>query len=341
MNRNYATTIARFAAMTAIFLTTTLAAFAGDPEIQVLFYKGDVALETESGRQSIRIGQALSPNDNIRVGRGGSIQISINGKVVSFNSRRTAHRIADILGTAGEQNNPGVARAIEALAAATRMIEIDDADASIPLLASLDGGGASSIEVSSQPQPKVIQTARLRNMNPVILEPRATSVTRGPLRFSWLGASNVDTYLVRVRDRYNDEIFRFETADTTFLWEGAVLFAASEYTWELSSITDTLVTVKASFSRLSDLAGMSVEGGESQIRLELGSKNPALPVILAAHFSSKGCYADAARYYIEGARLNPEHSALLITLALDQYRSNIRVTAAELNAIEAAVKGAK
>lgn len=343
MNRTIVTTTARLAAIAAFYFLMTVAAFAGDPEITVLFYKGEVALETESGSQSLRIGQELSPNDNIRVGRGGSIQISINGKVVSFASRRTAHRIADILGTVGDQTNPGVARAIETLASATRLIEIDEHDASIPLLASLDGGAVNAIESeSSEPRPvKVVNAARLRNMRPVILEPRSTSVTRGPLRFSWLGASNVDTYLVRVRDRYNEEVLRYQTTDTTFVWEGATLFAESEYTWELSSVKDTLATVKADFRRLNDLAGMGVEGGESQIRLELGSKNPALPVLLGAHFASRGCYADAARYYLEGARLNPEHSALLLTLALDQYRGNMNVSDGDLKAIEAAMKGAE
>lgn len=345
MNRTFATTPARLASILLLFVALSATALAGDPVIQVLFYNGQVTLKNDGAEQSIRIGQELSIEDQILVGKGSSIQISINGKVATLGARRTPQRVGDALEKIGEQSNPGVARAIENLASATRLLQIHHQEESIPLLASLDGGAGAPIDEEAEEGiltlPKTVRMARLRNSQAVILEPRATAVTRGPLRFSWLAAANVDTYLVRVRDRYNEEIFRYQTADTTFVWEGATLFAESEYTWELSSVDDTLTPVKASFRRLNDLAGMGVEGGESQIRLELGNNNPALPVILAAHFASRGCHADAARYYLDGARRNPEHAQMLIALAVDQYRSNMGVPESEIDAIEAAMRGAE
>jgi hypothetical protein len=344
MNRKLATTLTRFATIAALFLTVTVAALADGPVIQVLFYNGPVTLKTDAGEQSIRIGQELSAEDQVLVAKGGSIQISINGKVVAFGARRTPQRVGDALAKVGDQSNAGVARSLETLASAAQMFQIQNDDESIPLLASLDGGTVMPVSENSDgvlTLPKTVRMARLRNAQPVILEPRATSVTRGPLRFSWLGAANVDTYLVRVLDRYNEEVFRYQTSDTTFVWEGANLFAESDYTWELSSIHDTLTPLKANFRRLNDLAGMAVEGGESQIRLELGNNNPALPVLLAAHFAGRGCYADAARYYLEGARRNPEHAPMLIALAVDQYRSSMGVSDSELGAIEAAMRGAE
>jgi hypothetical protein len=344
MNRNFTTPASKFAALIALFFLLTLSASAGDPDIQVLFFNGEVALKTDGGEQSIRIGQELSADDQLLVGKGASIQVSVNGKVVVFGPRRTPQRVGDLIATVGDQSNPGVARSIETLAAATRLIEINAEEESFPLLASLDGGGTTAVAQESEGTialPTKIRVARLRNTQPVILEPRATAVTRGPLRFSWLGTSTIDTYLLRVRNRYDEEVFRTTTTDTAFIWEGATLFAESEYTWELSSVDDTLTPVKAGFRRLNDLAGMGVEGGESQIRLELGNNNPALPVILAAHFASRGCYADAARQYLEGARRNPQHAAMLVALAVDQYRNNMGVTESELGVIEAAMKGAE
>lgn len=344
MNRTFATTLTRIATVAALFFTVTLAALAGDPVPQVLFYNGQVTLKTDAGEQAIRIGQELSPEDQVIVAKGSSLQISLNGKVVTLGARRGPQRVGDAIASVGEQSNPGVARAIETLAGATRIFHILNDEAAIPLMASLDGGTGTPIADEADgvlALPKTVHMARLRNSQPVILEPRMTAVTRGPLRFSWLGTSNIDTYLVRVFDRYNEEVFRYQTTDTTFVWEGATLFAESEYTWELSSASDTVRTIKASFRRLNDLAGMAVEGGESQIRLELGNNNPALPVILAAHFASRGCNADAARYYLEGARRNPEHASLLIALAVEQYRSSMGVSDSELVAIEAAMRGAE
>lgn len=291
-------------------------------EIRLIYYSGDVTVTDTAGVLPVAFGMLLDSTQNVVVGRGGSAQLAVDGRVVVLERTGRFGRTEIMRRVTGDRN--------EELMAALRALEAhsDFTSSTVVSPARLQAAVAAAIAPSARSQ-AASSTGML-----VALEPRSTAVTRGPIRFRWLNDGSGATYRIVVRDRFDQEVLRHETADTSFVWESAVLFAGSEYSWHLARIGDTASAVTSRFHRLDDLRGMRLEGGESRIRLALGSENPALPILLGAHFAVHGCYADAARQFTTAALKTPEHFDRILRLARDQYERNIGLSATELEYVQ-------
>lgn len=305
--------------------TASIAAAAGAPrapEVRVVYFSGDVSLVDTAGPLAISFGRSIDSIHTVVVARGGSVQLAVDGRLVEITRPGKIRRAEIIRRAKGEPNEELMAalRAIDVHADAVSSSAVGPAKMEAALVAAL---APSSRAVGASATGEIVP-----------LEPRSTGVTRGPLRFRWLRSADSATYRVVVRDRFDVEVLRTETTDTTFVWESAVLFAGSEYTWTIADVRDTSDVATATFHRLDDLRGMRLEGGESRIRLALGSENPALPLMLGAHFALHGCYGDAVRQFTTAALRTPEHFDRFLRLARTLYATNIGLTATELEHVQ-------
>src|SRR5688572_26439168 len=107
----------------------------------------------------------------------------------------------------------------------------------------------------------------------------------------------------------------------------------SEYSWTITRTDDSTRVITSTFHRLDDLRGMRTEGGESRIRMALGSENPALPVLLGAHFALQGCHSEASRQFTTAALRTPEHFDRFLRLAREQYAA-MGLTSTELEYVQ-------
>jgi hypothetical protein len=291
-------------------------------EVRVIYYSGDVAVRDTATALPIAFGMLVDSLHSIVVGRGASVQVAVDGRVVVLERPGRFSR-AEIIRRAGGEKNEELMAALRLLA---EKADVTSSSAVSP--ARLQAAFAAAIA----PSARTAASAPTGMLVP--LEPRNTAVTRGPLHFRWLNGASGATYRVVVRDRFDQEVLRHETSDTSFVWESAVLFTGTEYTWSLARVDDSSAAVASTFHRLDDLQGMRLEGGESRIRLALGSENPALPLALGAHFAGLGCYGDAARQFTTAALRTPEHFDRLLRLAREQYASNIGLSAGELEHVQ-------
>ena len=318
----------------ALVLTTT-AALAQAPDARVLYYSGNVRILTSGPPREVAIGMGLMAGDILQVGRGGSLQLSVNGKLFKYTQ---AGRIDMnfLLVSGAKESNPAVLKAMQMLGrsslAAGRVKPQSAAGGTLGFAGRLLNLSAQEATIASYAS---IETEAREPSSVILLEPRSTAVTRGPVRFRWLSTSTDTLFQLLVHDRFGNEVFRAETGDTTVVWEGAsqALFPESEYTWTLSGVHDPAVSASASFHKLNDIKGTIAEGGESQIRLELGSDNPALPLVLGAHFANNGCFGEAARWFTTAAEKNPHFYDDFMLLARAQYRGMMGMPEGEVREI--------
>jgi hypothetical protein len=291
-------------------------------EVRVVYYSGDVSLHDTAGDRPVALGVLVDSLTSVAVGRNASVQLAVDGRLVVLD-RPGMLRRSEIVRRAGGEANEELMAALRSLAGQDEIL----------MSAAMNPARVhAAIAAAMAPSARGAGTSVTGTLIP--LEPRATAVTRGPLRFRWLRSADSTTYHVVVRDRFDNEVFRGETADTFMTWESADLFVGSEYTWTLSRSNDSIAGVTSTFHRLDDLQGMRLEGGESRIRIALGSENPALPIVLGAHFALHGCYADAARQYTTAALRTPEHFDRFLRLARELYASKIGLSSTELEHVQ-------
>jgi hypothetical protein len=169
--------------------------------------------------------------------------------------------------------------------------------------------------------------------NLVVLEPRSTAIPDGPVIFRWLRSPGTAGYVISVKNYVGDEVFRTTVHDSMFVWSGANLTPEAIYNWTLEDENNSLRNASASFHQLDAAADGDLKMGEKELRKEIGEKNPALPMVLAAFYSEKGLFGEAARFYTLAALQSPEHYDELMERASDEYRYNMYLNDQEINAI--------
>jgi hypothetical protein len=171
--------------------------------------------------------------------------------------------------------------------------------------------------------------SELKGETLILLQPRSTSVTSGPLRFRWMKATDVNTYVVTVKNYVGKELFRTETSDTTVVWDAPDLRPGVMYSWRLKNKENPLNTYGATFHVLPSNEIDEVERGVESIREELGEDNPAMPLIIGSFYSDHGCYGQAAEVFSAGAARSDEHAELYHEMACEQYLYNMFVPVEE------------
>jgi len=317
--------------------------------VRVLFFTGQVTLRGKP----VAIGQQLASNDVIVVGSNATLQLSVNGKVLKY-SRPINLKVSEAVRQAGSGENNAVATTVRTLAAvsgassggrtsqagATR-IAGDRSGTSATGRAALDQARQLANDELSRrlgiPNALFRAEEEIRKMygedDMLILEPRASGLTIGPIRFRWLRSPTAGGYVVTVRDHVGDKVFEATTNDTTLVWDEPVLTPGVIYSWRLSDQRNSLHDVRASFWQLDRDADGAVKLGLRAITTELGEDNPALPLVLGAYLGDNGCYSEAARYFVTGAEKTPERYKDFIERALDVYALDMGMTPREMTMV--------
>jgi hypothetical protein len=327
-------------------------AMANDPVVRVLFYTGDVTVKSGGSTDRAKLGQSLTAKDEVTLSGNATLQLSINGKVIKY-SKPMKLRVADAIKRAGQGENLVVANTLRTLAAAsgadrsgrTSVAGATRADDTSHLLS--EGERRAKEEAASKVNSEVgsrigiedplgtLTKAHdlLRGEQMVILEPRSTAVEKGGVQFRWLRNADAQSYVVSVKNYTGDEIFRIETKDTMAVWESPQIAPEAIYNWSVEDPDNALRNASATFHQLSDAEDADLKHGISAIRKELGESNPALPLMLGAFYSDKGCYGEAARCYTEGALKSQEHFDDFMSRAIDEYQYNMSMPENELQAV--------
>lgn len=334
----------------SLLLSTTIA-HAQSATVRVLFYTGQVLIK---GKQ-VSLGQQLQKNDVVTIGRGGTLQLSINGKVLKYAKPATV-KVSDAIKQAGGGENTAVANTVRTLAAASGA---DRGSRSSQAGATRLGSDGSDDGAQSLAEARARATAEGRTMaddaltletgieNPiakaealirdmygeddiVILEPRATATRSGPIRFRWLRSPSSGGYTITVKDYMGEKVFETETKDTTFLWTSPTLTPGVYYSWRLTDQRNSLHNTAASFYQLDAGTDQQVTAGIDAIRRELGGDNPAIPLVMGAYLLDNGCYGEATRSYVEGAERSPQHFAEFMARAFDVYEFILGFRAVEM-----------
>jgi hypothetical protein len=333
-------------------LVMSIPALANDPVVRILFYTGNVTVQSGGASSRAQLGQALTSKDEVVIGSGASLQLSINGKVVKYNSPLKL-RVADAIKRAGKGENMVVANTVRTLAAAsgtgrssrTSVAGATRADDSSHLLedtrqhVSTQATSTLNTEIANRTgiddPGAILNRAKelVTGEDLVVLEPRSTAVPNGPVIFRWLRSPGTAGYVISVKNYVGDEVFRTKVQDTMFVWTGGSLTPEAIYNWTLEDEGNSLRNASASFHQLDAATDNDVKKGEKELRKEVGEKNPALPIVLAAFYSEKGLFGEAARYYTLAALLSPEHYDELMERASDEYRYSMYMSEPEVNAI--------
>lgn len=290
-------------------------------EVRVVYFTGDVSIVDTTSSVPVSFGMLVNIDLQVAIGRGATVQFAVDGKLAEF-ARPGRINWSDIVRRATGEPNEELMSALRVIAAQHSSMASSSTNP-----ARIHAAVAAAID----PSMRVAGSSSTGIIIP--LEPRSTAVTRGPLHFRWLRSEDSATYRVIVRNRYDEEVLRHETTDTSFVFESAMLLVGSEYSWSIASVSDSDHAVTSVFHRIDDLRGMRLEGGESRIRMALGSENPALPIMLGAHFALHGCAGDAARQFTTAALRTPEHFDRLLRLAREQYTS-MGLSSAELEHVQ-------
>jgi hypothetical protein len=333
-------------------LAATLAT-AQTPTVRILFYTGNVTVKSGKGSQKAAIGQQVGPRDEIAIPAGGTLQLSVNGKVVKY-AQAMKLKVSDAIKRAGSGENAAVANTVRTLAAAsgadrsgrTSQAGATRATDSSRLLVKgkkqvlHDARNAANDELQRRtgiedPLGKAEQAARyvVGEDDMIILEPRSTSVPSGPVRFRWLRAPSAEGYKVSVKNYLGEEVFSGETKDTTLLWNDPKLPGEVIYTWTLSDTRNGLHNTGALFHRLGDSLDAVVRQGAGDIRRELGDDNPALPLVLGEFYADNGCYGEAANYFTMGALASKQHFNEFMARACDQYQYEMYMPEEEVKVV--------
>ncbi|MBC8144462.1 MAG: hypothetical protein H7X80_02685, partial [bacterium] len=217
-------------------------------EVRIVYYSGDVALDDTITGKSVSFGMLIDADQQIVVGRGGSVQFAVDGKLADFN-RAGRVKFSEIIRRATGETNEELMSALRAVAAQNTF---------------MTGSSTSISRIQAAVVAAIDPSSRTGNASAtgivVPLEPRSSAVTRGPLRFRWLSSADAAVYRIVVRNRYDEEVLRHETSDTSFTWESAVLMIGSEYSWTIARVDDSSRAITSTFHRLDDLRGMRLEG---------------------------------------------------------------------------------
>ena len=315
--------------------------------VRVLYYSGDVSV---GGSGKARLGQQLKSDDKVTIGSSSSLQLSVNGKVLKYTSPMTL-KISDAIKRAGTGENSVVANSARTLAGASgagRSARTSVAGATRASgkeetayfdslkteslntgtmrlnseVESLTGVGDASGIISQVSE-------KMKDEALILLQPRSTAVSGGPIRFRWMRTPGVTAYVISVRNYLGEEIHRTETADTSYIWTAPTLNPEEIYTWRLSDRENPRNSFGASFHQLVAGRQEEIRNGMQAIREELGADNPALPMILGSFLSDNECYGEAAEMYTTGAKAGDEHAEMYRELVCEQYLYNMFVPVEE------------
>lgn len=338
---------------TLVCMLIVLPAYAQETTVRILFFTGNVTVKSNKGTQKAAIGQQLASRDEVSIGKGGTLQLSVNGKVIKY-SQPAKVRVNDAIKRAGKGENVAVANTVRTLAAAsgasrekrnsqagaTRATDSSRLTAKEKKKLKDEMKRAANDELRTRTgiddplgTAEDIATLITGEEDMIILEPRATAVSSGPVRFRWLRSPTAGGYVVSVKNYLGEEIYRTETRDTSVLWENAKLAPEAIYTWTLTDTRNNLHKTGALFHRLGDSVDATLRSGAEEIRRELGNDNPALPIILAAFYADNGCYGEAARLYTEAALASSQHYDDLMRRACEQYQYEMYMQEGEMRAV--------
>ncbi|MEO5930281.1 MAG: hypothetical protein ABIR47_10150 [Candidatus Kapaibacterium sp.] len=338
--------------MMALMLASA-SAWGQSTTVRILFYTGNVTVRTANGSAKAAIGTQLGAKDEVTIASGGTLQLSVNGKVIKYNQPAKL-KVADAIKRAGNGENAAVANTVRTLASASGAdrsrrssqagaTRLDDsshliADAKDHVIH--DARDMANQELTERtgidnPLDKVESAVRaLAGADDmIILEPRSTAVPSGPVRLRWLRSPTAGGYTISVKNYLGDEIFSRQTNDTEIVWADSKLPPEEIFTWTLTDSKNTLHNAGAYFHRLNDSTDAAVRAGESAIRKELGDDNPALPLVLGEYYSDNGCHGAAARYFTSGAAKSTQHYQEFMGRACDQYQFEMNVPADEIQLI--------
>lgn len=336
-----------------ITLLATISAVAQNTTVRILFYTGTVTVKAGKNTGPATLGQQLGAKDEITIGRGGTLQLSVNGKVIKYNQAGKV-KVSDAIKRAGSGENAAVANTVRTLAAAsgadrekrtsqagaTRMDDSSTIIAEQKKRIQDEITTAANNELRNRtgiddPLGKASEAARLilGEDDMIILEPRSCAISSGPIRFRWLRSPTAGGYIVSVKNYLGDEVFRRESSDTSLLWEAPSLAPDIVYTWSLIDARNSLHRTGTTFHRLSDSADAIVRTGAEDIRRELGADNPATPLVLGAYYADVGCYGEAARLFTEAAAASTQHYNEFMSRACEQYRYGMFMPEEEILAV--------
>lgn len=337
-----------------LFMCATIAASAVGyaQTVRVLYYTGDVQVVRGGSTTKARLGEQLKQNDKVKIGSSSTLQLSIDGKVLKYSKAMTL-KVSDAIARAGKGENSVVANTARTLAGAsgagrnartsvagaTRASGKEEAGMAYVDSLEMEAVNTSSMRLNSELESMtgigdpigVLRKAsdEMRSEALIILQPRSTAVSPGPVRFRWKKSAGVKTYVVTVKNYLGDEVFRSETSDTSLLWNEPGLEPEEIYTWRLSEKASPSNAYGASFHRLSQTDSAILMQGITGILEELGPENPAVPLILGTFYSDIGCYGEAAETFTAGALASEDHGGTLWEMACEQYLFNMFVPVEE------------
>jgi len=221
-----------FGATLLLLLAATAPAVADDV-VRILFFTGGVTVKSEGKSATPRIGQAVGKKDVIILKGNATLQLSVNGKVLKYN-KPTQLKVADAIKRAGKGENEAVANSLRTLAAASgagRENRTSEAGAtraidSSQLIAAAERKGLETArnEANSElgkqlgvddPLGKATGLMDyLRGDKLIVMEPRSTAISNGPITFRWLRTPGVAHYSITVRNYLGDELFKTSVCDT-------------------------------------------------------------------------------------------------------------------------------
>lgn len=323
---------------TVLFLAVAESASA--QAVRVLYYSGSVTV----GGDAVRIGQQLKKTDKVKIGSGGSVQFSVNGKVLKYSSAATVN-VADVIKRAGTGENSVVANSARTLAGAsgagrssrtsvagatradgkkeTRFFDSLQTDALNTGSMRINGqlSGLTGIDDPFGLIGKAVATQATEPI--IILQPRSTAVAGSDVLFRWRPSADITRYLVTVRNWLGEDIHSTETTDSSYLWKGPALVPNATYTWRVADAANPKNAYMATFNLLPVEEQAAFDEGLASLNEELGADNPALPLMLGTYYADNECYGQAAQAFTDGALSTPEHAGTFWELACEQYLYNM------------------
>ena len=334
-----------------LILTVLAMAIAQGQTVRILYYNGNV---TVSGQGQAKLGQQLKSSDNVSIGSSSSLQLSVNGKVLKY-TKPTTLKISDVIKRAGTGENSVVANSARTLAGASGAGR--NARTSVAGASRADGGKKTpketqyfdSLETSGlntgtmrlnsevesitgigDASGIIKQVAdKMKSESLILLQPRSTAVSGGPITFRWLSTPGVRSYTLSVINYLGEEIHHADVTDTFYVWESPTLHPEEIYSWRLADGNDAGNSFGASFHILPlDKQEMMMSGRQAIVE-ELGADNPALPMILGSFYSDNECYGEAAELFTQGVAARDDHEETYREMVCEQYLYNMFVPVEE------------
>ncbi len=314
--------------------------------VRIAFFSGSVSVKSGTKSVKARLGQQVKSDQKIVVGKGATLQLSVNGKVLRYAKPETLS-VADVVKRAGSGENSVVANSVRTLAGAsgagrssrssmagatraegeTETSYFDSVQTDAVNTGTMRINGELSDATGLDDALGVLTKAadRVKRESIVILQPRSTGITHDPILFRWIGSADITTYVVTIQDDKGDEVYRAETTDTAHIWDGAAGLAKEAiYTWRVADKDHPGNRWGATFHLLSETENRSVVEGRTALMTELGGEeNPAYLLLLGSYYSDNDLYGQAAELFTTGALTQPEHAGTYRELACDQYLYNI------------------